>query len=239
MKIWNQTFGASLEPGNRPRLSRQSRQNPRPDTYDPIRMVVSKDHSFDFRRRGISEMLEALRFLCSRVMYEGELLNQKQTFIMHGLLDNLLSVNDHNWNIKYRPEILKVSNMYHLMHNNDANPRKTAQPYQLMAEWNLGKILYSPHAYFGRKKFFAISRWIFQINRQLNRAPPPQSYIGVGYRDQGNTKIVSQDGTPSWQEVASSDVETKVSDRSYEPLYDKYMNSYNHFLKRIVNKLHP
>jgi hypothetical protein len=33
---------------------------------------------------------------------------------------------------------------------------------------------------------------------------PPARFIGVGYKDKGSRKISSYDGSPSWQEVASS-----------------------------------
>jgi hypothetical protein len=33
---------------------------------------------------------------------------------------------------------------------------------------------------------------------------PPAAYIGVGYRDKGTAKNPAYDGSPSWQEVASS-----------------------------------
>ena len=33
---------------------------------------------------------------------------------------------------------------------------------------------------------------------------PPKRYVGVGYRDQGSRRNVAYDGSPSWQEVATS-----------------------------------
>lgn len=32
---------------------------------------------------------------------------------------------------------------------------------------------------------------------------PPQGYIGKGYRDKGTAKNTAEDGSPSWQEIAS------------------------------------
>lgn len=39
-----------------------------------------------------------------------------------------------------------------------------------------------------------------------NKLLPPQNYIGVGYRDKGTAKKPHFDGSPSWQEVASSTI---------------------------------
>lgn len=36
-----------------------------------------------------------------------------------------------------------------------------------------------------------------------NSQIPPQPYIGKGYRDKGTAKNPAEDGSPSWQEVAS------------------------------------
>lgn len=36
---------------------------------------------------------------------------------------------------------------------------------------------------------------------------PPERYIGIGYRDKGSAKKPHLDGSPSWQEVATSLVE--------------------------------
>ena len=62
------------------------------------------------------------------------------------------------------------------------------------------------------KDFFKFS------NRRLKRNPPPQRYIGVGYRDKGTAKDLTIDGSPSWQEVASNNNSFNTTEISTEPI---------------------
>jgi hypothetical protein len=41
----------------------------------------------------------------------------------------------------------------------------------------------------------------------LKSSLPPERYIGIGYRDKGSAKQPHLDGSPSWQEIASSNIE--------------------------------
>jgi hypothetical protein len=44
---------------------------------------------------------------------------------------------------------------------------------------------------------------------------PPKRYIGIGYRDKGSARDPAQDGTPSWQEIASyiSNLERQIEEK--------------------------
>jgi hypothetical protein len=66
-------------------------------------------------------------------------------------------------------------------------------------------VFLSPRAYLGQEKI-SPGNLIKRNNRLLNtRRPPPQAYIGVGYRDKGNARKRYLDGSPSWQSVAVSE----------------------------------
>lgn len=41
---------------------------------------------------------------------------------------------------------------------------------------------------------------------------PPKAYIGKGYTDQGTAKEPAIDGSPSWQEVATKDIDGEFED---------------------------
>lgn len=68
------------------------------------------------------------------------------------------------------------------------------------------ELTFSPRAYFGlqsNEKF--MDRYEnAMITRHELRHYSPAAYIGVGYRDKGACRFKHQDGSPSWQEVASS-----------------------------------
>jgi hypothetical protein len=46
------------------------------------------------------------------------------------------------------------------------------------------------------------------------KALPQKRFIGVGYRDKGNRRDPAQDGSPSWQQVATSEVMRSKEDPS-------------------------
>jgi hypothetical protein len=76
----------------------------------------------------------------------------------------------------------------------------------------LQPILPSKLAYFGLKGQRNLSNSFSII---LNRTLFPKSvknkrFIGVGYKDKGSRKDKAVDGSPSWQEVASSFVEEEI-----------------------------
>jgi hypothetical protein len=80
----------------------------------------------------------------------------------------------------------------------------------------LQPILPSKLAYFGLKGQRNLSNSFSII---LNRTLVPKSvknkrFIGVGYKDKGSRKDKAVDGSPSWQEVASSFVEEEILPKS-------------------------
>lgn len=65
-----------------------------------------------------------------------------------------------------------------------------------------------PHRNFGQWKSRFDSTVVLSFQQQLGtdlRKVPPKKYIGKGYGDKGTAKKPELDGSPSWQEVASSD----------------------------------
>lgn len=65
--------------------------------------------------------------------------------------------------------------------------------------WFLG--IHSMSGYFGEVRNLAGIK-LARVIRRIKRLPP-KPYIGRGYTDKGNRRVVSMDGSPSWQEVAS------------------------------------
>jgi hypothetical protein len=54
----------------------------------------------------------------------------------------------------------------------------------------------------------AVEGYVHRLQQTQYNKVPPARYIGVGYKDQGSRKVSHYDGSPSWQEVASSYRET-------------------------------
>lgn len=198
-------------------------------------LVVSKEDSFDFRKRGITEMFNAVKFLFSYSFYEERLLNEKQSYVFMGLLDSLLSVRDHDWNKAHRKQLLEIADQWTLMTNLDSHPRRTIYPFLRIVEWKLKEKILRSHEYYGRKKFWALSRWLIPINRRTKRPPPPQAYVGVGYKDKGNKRDTAMDGSPSWQLVASQQLNEKGVYLERLPGVKTHLEVYSLYLKRRVS----
>lgn len=47
-------------------------------------------------------------------------------------------------------------------------------------------------------------------SKESNKHIPPKRFIGIGYRDKGTARDLALDGSPSWQEVASSGGQTAM-----------------------------
>lgn len=183
---------------------KESKQSPWPYNHDPMELEVSKEIGYDVRRRGLSESWKIVRFLYSKAVYEPTEITLQESFVLDSVLERLLTSKDASWNLKYRKTLLFVSNNFGLWENTRKGSQSAARGLKLLLntfEWGF---LLSSHAYYGRKESHKIQRWIIRRNRQLKSIPPPQAYIGVGYRDHGTCSIPSYDASPAWQEVASA-----------------------------------
>jgi len=76
---------------------------------------------------------------------------------------------------------------------------------------------FEPRTYFGVKDEFAKSLSVRIQSRYPKRLPEPRR-IAVGYRDKGHCKKLSEDGSPSWQEVAGSQITEKSKTESPTPV---------------------
>jgi hypothetical protein len=101
------------------------------------------------------------------------------------------------------------------------------------AEKTLTPFLPSRQAYFGwRRNPVRDTPARVQLRNPLAppKALPPKRYIGVGYRDKGNRRDPAVDGTPSWQETASSQVmrakeETPIQEAKQETILSRILKT--------------
>jgi hypothetical protein len=65
---------------------------------------------------------------------------------------------------------------------------------------------------------------------------PPKRYIGIGYRDKGSARDPAQDGTPSWQEIASyiSNLERQIEEKLDELERGSGQEPPGEYLERVI-----
>jgi hypothetical protein len=99
------------------------------------------------------------------------------------------------------------------------------------SKMNLNYLILRDRKYYANQKvFLSVRKDYFYRERFLRKSKiPPKRYIGVGYKDKGARKDVAYDGSPSWQEVASSIIYTtsgennirKVLSWNHTSIYDE------------------
>lgn len=151
------------------------------------------------------------RALVSKIVYFPEEVNREDILIIY---DNLLYIQDlaskdENFRKKFGQslEVLsKILKGFRLTSKTSlGNVRKLSEQLreglqgfyfpQRNARTELGKA----------SKMFRITSFI--PSGKLKKSLPPKAYIGKGYADSGTAKKPAYDASPSWQEVASADID--------------------------------
>lgn len=187
------------------------------------KIEVSGDISYGVRLKGLTESLKMIRFLTAKVVYDRINLNDKELMIFIEAWDKISHSKDMNFRRTYSKELIRLERYMSLIIRARSVRVDVPHVLNLVFKQFGQKDLVSKHAYYGWKKTFRLNVFVHRMNRRLKKNPPLQSYIGVGYRDQGTCRVYSTDASPSWQEVASSLVSTAVTnylndsfDRFYE-----------------------
>lgn len=71
----------------------------------------------------------------------------------------------------------------------------------------------SPHGYFGMKTCGVEFTKLKRLKKREHRRPPPKRFVGVGYKDKGARRDKAKDASPSWQEVAVSESDSRGMQR--------------------------
>lgn len=169
------------------------------------RVEVSKEISLEFRNLPLSTWYNTLRFLLTKISLEGRLSDQEHYILLHAF-DTCFSSIEKTWVLKTRTHLVRMKFLIECYQRILYLEVPVKERFSRIANGYLyRKFLHQPNAYFGRKKFFNVKNFVVRKNRKLQRSPPPQRFIGVGYRDKGTCQIKHYDGTPSWQDVATSE----------------------------------
>jgi len=162
-------------------------------------LKVSKVNSFEVVFSRPTQAFEAARVLLSK-HFSGYSWNEAEEVLYFASVDyiNSLRSND-NFNFIQDIKCLALCRTIEIYQSF----RKKDMPLYVKKQLKLllPKFRMSPRAILGLHKghFNDLFR---STNRRLRKKPPPQRYIGVGYRDKGATTEPSKDGSPSWKEVA-------------------------------------
>lgn len=152
-------------------------------------------------------VIRELQMLLSKVSYEEvgltseEILMTKELF----LRATFVAETDFNYFIWLEP-LRAVQDLIWLK----LEPGSTRRKDLKTAFWAIGDfgrdMILPPHEYFGLKhQEYREGRARFYWKYDRKRKPPIERYIGVGYKDKGNCRNLSWDGSPSVKEICSSE----------------------------------
>lgn len=181
--------------------SQQSVADLCPCDYDPTNFKVSKQFSFELRKKGLSESVQVCRFLLSKIVLKRNLksLNPYEMAILLGSWERIIKSKD----ISFQNTNIKLFSSFEYLIEMIGNTQVFDGPHQ--NQWWLylfkGLGFNSLCPIFGWWKNFKLSDWLRSINRDLRKKARPKRFIGVGYRDSGTARDVARDASPKWQEV--------------------------------------
>lgn len=182
-----------------------TKQGRSPALYPPIAkrdLKVSKEDTFELRKITPTKGLFLLRHYLTRLLLRGETLDRNEEAALHLLFLWMESVKDVQFFSKNAMTWLGLKLLKELIQASNADTswgRASIRRLQISNP----KLFVSPRALAGQ--VIDLEKEVFRrINRRFWRRPPPLAFIGVGYRDKGNARQHHQDGSPSWQEVASA-----------------------------------
>lgn len=176
-----------------------TRASPVPCSHDPKKLEVSKVISWKLKNKSPSYLFKVWKFLLSKVWYEKEI-SEVELNTIYLIKDRIFEEKSPYFQSKYRFE---MESLFLFFKGIFGKYQQTDYKFDGVSPYiNPVRVIYSPHAYFGRLKTFSIKDVMKRVNRNFNKIPRPSAFIGVGYKDKGTCRVASSDGSPSWQEVA-------------------------------------
>lgn len=153
--------------------------------------------------------VKAFKFLTSKYFYQNTEWSQDDTIALNLLYSEILD------KVRLGMLVLPTRTKFHLS-------ELVKLINQGNKEWSGWKRIFShlhhfrfvkPNGYFGALNDLTHSTFHLCFDRRVKRNYPAK-YIGVGYKDKGGAKFDFQDGSPSWQNVASVDNRLRVDNIS-------------------------
>lgn len=155
--------------------------------------------------------ITCLRYICSKITYFPEKVQSADLIAVYDLLlwTQSKAASDPGFNKKFGRSLEVLSNILKnqridLRVSKESQARKLRKQFQkrlpefLIPERNYSTVQskMSGHYHLERSKLPGV---------ELNKLPP-EKYIGKGYSDKGTARNAAQDGSPTWQQIASSGI---------------------------------
>lgn len=177
-----------------------------PGGHDPTTLQVSKVKSFGVRVRGVSKLWKASLLILSGVACCGRSsIRVEEDAILSETVVQLSASRNRHFVEKISKTLLEVEDfLLYILQKRCPPEGSTINVQKWSQDLQNKKILPQPHAYYGWRGSFDSKVWFVSLNRLLAKKPRPKKFVGVGYSDHGGFRNTALDGSPSWQEVASS-----------------------------------
>jgi len=145
------------------------------------------------------------RFLLSKMVYDDLGLSIEEFFTIHELYFHLIDMDDPNCSeLSRKLQSPLVVELFRKVRNNRIFPYRPWESTRQVMESLVLEILYQRRSYFRMKGQNLTKSFILIFNQCLiPRRFPPKPYIGIGYKDKGSRRKTHEDGSQSWQEIAT------------------------------------
>lgn len=187
-----------------PSDSKNSEQSPRPCSYDPTKVERSRDVSYRLKNLPVSRIYNTIRFLLSKIEREGRL-SEVEDYLLLLAFDQCDNFKDFDWQQSKSVNLSRIKFLiecYARIKKLVPDQHIAREFFRISKGYTYRKFLLTDHSYFGLKKYFNVRYFLRKENLRLRKSPPPQRFIGVGYKDQGARRNIEKDGNQTWQEVA-------------------------------------
>lgn len=181
-------------------------QSTRPEISDPIReRILTGDYKMKFRKG--CKKITVLRFLLSKFLYDRiDPLHLDEFLALSHLYFELMEVKDPNFKQKWISLFYRKHPFFEKLFESTDFPIRVEMSKEEVSYFReyLEDLALSPEAYFGMKGNRNIrDSFLLSLGFSSLKSVKPKPYIGVGYRDKGTCRNPAEDGSPTWQEIAS------------------------------------
>lgn len=183
------------------------------------------------KHRHWAERFHVLQFILGKVHWVGyNSLTQEELFLISATEAVLDECDNYDFVLTRKANLTKLANYIRIMNHCISLEKLTKKAQDLKPEGNFlvkRGLLPTSHEFFGWYKLFDIKRYVRKQSQKDNRQRARRRFIGVGYKDKGTMKNLAEDGTPSWQEVATAgnrqeSISRKETDFRYKLLWTEW-----------------
>lgn len=152
------------------------------------------------------------RYLVSKFCYEGNKLRERDLLCIY---DNQLwlerkSETDFDFKKKFGNSLEELSEILKEANFSQGLSRKALKRLSQKFGEKLSGFVVPNRNYLSFRTRFDGSYHLLTLTSSETKNIPPKRFIGIGYRDKGNARDLALDGSPSWQEIASSGGQTAM-----------------------------